>query len=220
MLASLLLHLLATPVQETRFESEIAAFEEADHNHSPKPGGVVFVGSSSIRLWKTLAEDFPGQNVINRGFGGSYLSESVMVAHRIVTPYKPKLIVLFAGTNDIADGKSAQTVLDDYRSFVGVVRKELPNVKIAYISITPAPSRWSNLATIQEANRLIQEEAKKDKGQRFVDMQPLFITDKGGPRPELFVEDQLHLNAEGYQVWTTQLRPVLHEMAGGHNRAR
>jgi lysophospholipase L1-like esterase len=205
--------LSAAPAQENRFESEIAAFEKADLTAPPAPGGIVFVGSSSIRLWKTLDKDFPQYHVINRGFGGSYVSESVHFAKRIVTPYRPKIVVFFAGTNDIADGKTPETVADDYRAFVAVVREDLPSAKFVYISISPAPSRWDKVDAIRKANQLIQEGTREDKNQRFLDTFSLMLDAKGGPRPELFVEDRLHLNPSGYALWVKALTPVLAELA-------
>ena len=122
-----------------RWESDIAAFEAADKKSPPPQGAVLFIGSSSIRIWKTLATDFPDQKTINRGFGGSELADSVYYADRIVIPYKPRLIVLFAGTNDINAGKRPETVFADFKAFVAKVRAGLPNTRIAYLSISPAP---------------------------------------------------------------------------------
>lgn len=191
------------------FESEIAQFEAADRQNPPAPGGIVFVGSSSIRLWKTLNDDFPQYQTLNRGFGGSQISDSVFFANRIVTPYKPKVVVFFAGTNDINDGKSPETVLQDYQRFVDVVRSECPTTPIVYLSISPAPSRWAKIEQIKRANALIQAYCRRGKRLLFVDMFSKMLDAKKGPRPELFVEDQLHLNAQGYSIWTKALTPVL-----------
>jgi lysophospholipase L1-like esterase len=191
------------------FESDIEKFEAQDAKNPPAPGGIVFVGSSSIVRWKTLKEDFPGYNVINRGFGGSQVSDSVRFADRIVTPYKPTMIVFFAGTNDIAAGKSADTVFHDYKAFVDKVRVALPSVTIAYISISPAPSRWSKLDEIKKANGLIQAYSAHGQKLLFVDTFPQMLTADGGPRPELFVADQLHLSPKGYAIWVNAVRPIL-----------
>jgi lysophospholipase L1-like esterase len=196
------------------FADDIAKFEEADKVNPPKPGGIVFVGSSSIRLWKSLPTDFPGLNTINRGFGGSQISDSVRYAKRIVTPYKPRLVVFFAGTNDIAAGKSAQTVFSDFKSFVSVVRSELPNEPIIFLSITPAPSRWTKLDVFKEANALVQKYCQETPGLTFVDVFPKMLTPTGGPRPELFVGDQLHMNPKGYAIWVEAVKPLLEEKKG------
>lgn len=198
-----------TPQKEPPFESDIKKFEAADAKKPPAKGGIVFVGSSSIVRWKTLRKDFPGYNVINRGFGGSEASDSVRYAQRIVTPYEPKMVVFFAGTNDIANGKSAETVFADYCAFVAKVHEKLPNVPIAYISISPAPSRWDKVETIKKANSLIRDYAQSHRYLRFVDIFPLMLDEKGEPRPELFVEDRLHMNEKGYAIWKKALEPFL-----------
>lgn len=191
------------------FEAEIERFEAADRVNPPQPGGIVFVGSSSIVRWTTLASDFPGYNVINRGFGGSQLSDSVRFATRIVTPYKPKMVVLFAGSNDINDGKSGETVFEDYKKFVTIVHDALPDTKIVYISISPAPSRITKWPEMKKANRLIKDFDRHHKGLIFVDLFDQMLTKTGGPRPELFVQDQLHMSPLGYKIWVTAMKKIL-----------
>lgn len=191
------------------FEADIRKFEAADVQQPPKPGGIVFVGSSSIVRWSTLKQDFPGRNVINRGFGGSQVSDSVRYADRIVTPYKPKMVVFFAGTNDIAAGKSADTVFDDYKQFVAKVHDKLPSTKIVYISISPAPSRWAKLDVMKRANKLIQDYSRHRRYLLFVNTFPQMLTPQGGPRPELFVGDQLHMSPLGYAIWVKAVGPIL-----------
>lgn len=215
---SLASFLVAQTITEPPFESDIRKFEAEDVVHPPTAGGIVFVGSSSIVRWKTLAKDFPEYNVINRGFGGSEIADSVRYVDRIVTPYKPVMVVFFAGTNDIAAGKSAQTVLNDYREFVTKVHAKLPKTDIAYLSISPAPSRWDKLETMKEANLLIQEYANSREHLIFVNLYLLMVTDKGGPRPELFVEDQLHLSPLGYEIWAREVRKILPKHLGRKER--
>lgn len=198
--------------QQPPFEDEIQRFEASDKTHPPVPGSVLFVGSSSIRLWETLAADIPDYTTLNRGFGGSQIADSVRLVDRIVTPYKPKAIVFFAGTNDIASGKSAETVAADYRAFVEKVRSELPDVPIAYISISPAPSRWSKIGEMRRANALIRAYSEATPGLRFIDTATLMLNRIGGPRPELYVRDNLHLNAQGYAIWKAEVGRVLREM--------
>lgn len=196
-------------VAQQGYEKDIAAFEEQDRKKPPKTGGVLFTGSSSIRLWKTLKEDFPEYNVLNRGFGGSHVSDCVYFAKRIVSKAAPKVIVFFAGTNDINSGKNAETVYSDYKKFVSTVREDLPETRFIYISITPAPSRKQNWPEFEKTNNLIREFSEKDKNLAFLDCYKKFLTEKGDPRPEFFVQDQLHLNEEGYKLWTAELRPLL-----------
>jgi len=207
--ASLLLSSAIAAAQQPPFEEDIRRFETEDAKNPPKKGGIVFVGSSSIRMWDSLSRDFPGHHVINRGFGGSQISDSVRNAHRIVTPYEPRMVVFFAGTNDLASGKSSTQVFADYRAFVAAVRSKLPNAKIAYLSITPAPSRWSNLHEVKRANALIRDYSHRQRGLLFVDMFDKFLTPAGGPRPELFIADQLHMNPRGYAIWAETVRPLL-----------
>jgi len=199
----------AKPAPSLPFEPEIVHFEEMDAKNPPVPGGIVFVGSSSIRRWTTLQEDFPGRNVLNRGFGGSQTSDSVYYAERIVIPYKPSMVVFFAGTNDIAAGKTAETVFTDYKAFVDKVHQALPNIPILYLSITPAPSRQNKWDEDMKANQLIKDYCKTDRSLKFVDMYKQFLTKQGGPRPELFVEDQLHMNPAGYAIWVKAVTPLL-----------
>ena len=205
-------------LQAPPFEDEIRRFEAGDKLAPPAEGSVLFVGSSSIRLWTTLARDFPEYRTLNRGFGGSQIADSTRNADRIVTPYKPEAIVFFAGTNDLASGKTPETVRRDYEAFVTRVRAKLAHVPIAFISITPAPSRWANIANVRKANELVKAYTRAHKNLYFIDVFPLMLDAKGGPRPDLFVDDQLHMKPEGYAIWTREVRKVLREMRLGRAR--
>lgn len=202
-----------TVAQESpRFENEIRAFEAADKATPPTPGSVLFIGSSSIRMWSTIATDFPNVRTLNRGFGGSWVSDSVRYVDRIVVPYRPSAIVFFAGTNDLADKKSPATVANDYREFVTRVRTAFPRIPIAFIAITPAPSRWAIVDKVRETNALIRAFSARMPGLHFIDTFPQMLDAKGGPRPELFLTDQLHMNAQGYAIWKRAVTPVLRKM--------
>ena len=192
-----------------RFEPEIRRFEESDRASPPAPGGVVFTGSSSIRLWPDLAADFPGVPALNRGFGGSTLPEVIHFAPRVVLPYRPRLVVLYAGDNDLATGRTPRQVLEDYRAFVRLVRRELPSARIAFIAIKPSPSRWALADAQREANRLVREEVARDPGQLYVDVFTPMLGANGRPRPELFVGDSLHMTQAGYAVWRERVAPIL-----------
>jgi lysophospholipase L1-like esterase len=191
------------------YENDIAAFEAADRKNPPAKGGIVFVGSSSIRLWNTLAQDFPNYHVLNRGFGGSEMIDSVHFAHRIVTPYEPKMIVMYAGTNDIGNGKTGESIFENYKAFVAKVREKLPTTPIAYISITPNPARWDKLENTKKANALIKDYSEKTPNLKFIDVFPLMLDDKGQPRHELYVADKLHMTPAGYALWTKVVTPFL-----------
>jgi lysophospholipase L1-like esterase len=191
----------------SQFEPEIKAFEAADRTNPPPKNAILFVGSSTIRLWKTLAQDFPDLKVINRGFGGSHLSDSTAFADRIILPYQPKTIVLYAGDNDLAAGKTPEQVFANYQAFIQKIRAELPETRIVYLSIKPSPSRWHLKDQIQAANRMISGL----KGDRllFIDTYSSMLNQGGQPRAELFQKDNLHMNAEGYELWTSLIKPYL-----------
>lgn len=192
-----------------KWEAEIRKFEESDRQNPPARGAVLFVGSSSIRLWQSLAEDFPGVGVINRGFGGSEIADSTFYVERIVTPYRPQMVVLYAGDNDLANGKTPRQVFDDYKAFVSRVRRKLPAAKIAFISIKPSPARASLLRSQKDANGLIKEYASRDKRLIYIDVFNPMLGGDGSPRPELFGPDRLHMNEEGYRLWKSVIAPYL-----------
>jgi lysophospholipase L1-like esterase len=194
----------------TTFEPEIHAFEVADRSRPPLPGGVVFVGSSSIKNWTTVASDFPGMPVLNRGFGGCTLADVVYYEDRIVLPYRPRLVVLYAGDNDLAQGRKPEQVLGDYRAFVTRLRSALPAARLLYVSIKPSPSRRRFLALARETNERIRSEAAKDSLTTYVDVFTPMLSAAGQPRPELFVADSLHMSRAGYLLWRSLLQPVIH----------
>jgi len=211
-LSTLLTALLLTiPARATpdKWAADIAQFTAADAAHPPAPGAVVFVGSSSIRFWTTLAEDFPGVVSVNRGFGGSELADSVFYADRIVIPYKPRLVVLYAGENDLNAGKPPETVLADFRAFRAKVHAALPATRIIYLAIKESPSRAKVRPQVLAANRLIAADCAADARCTFVDVAAPLLDARGGYRPELFREDQLHLLPSGYAIWTRVLAPYL-----------
>ena len=153
-----------------------------------------------------MADDLPGATVINRGFGGSTIHDSTRYADRIILPYHPTRIFLYAGDNDIAAGKSPRQVRDDFRAFVEKVHGALPDVPVLYLSIKPSLARWKLVDQIKEANRLISEYAKETKGVEYIDVFTPMLTAEGTPRKELFRDDGLHMNRKGYELWTSILR--------------
>lgn len=192
-----------------KWEKEIAAIAERDAEQKPALGTTVFVGSSSIRLWD-LKQSFPDLTLVNHGFGGSTIADSVHFIEPLVFKIQPKTIVFYAGDNDIANGLSPQQVQTDFAEFAKKVREKLPESKIVYIPIKPSPARWKLYDKQQEANRLIEEMAAKDP-QRLVylDIVTPMLGDDGQPRPELFQKDLLHLNEAGYALWNKLLLPEL-----------
>ena len=191
------------------FEQAIKAFEESDKTNRPPKNAILFIGSSSIRLWKTVAQDFSEYKVINRGFGGSQIADSVRYTERIVLPYKPKAIVFYAGDNDLAAGKTPGQVFDDFKRFVYKVHWAQPKVKIYFVSVKPSPSRWKNNPQVLEVNRLIKEYCTHEKNLRYIDVYTAMIGADGLPRQELFAKDNLHMNEKGYALWTSLIKPNL-----------
>lgn len=196
-------------VSNAQWEQDMRQFEAADAQSPPPPrGAVLFIGSSSIRMWDTLAQDFPGVPVINRGFGGSELRDSTWYADRIIVPYAPRQIVLYAGDNDLSAGRTPQQLLEDFRAFVQRVRRDLPRTRIAYISTKPSPSRAQLLAVQREANALVQAEAKR-LGVDYIDVFTPMLDAQGQPDASLFIGDRLHMNAAGYALWRRLVAPYL-----------
>ena len=192
---------LSQTTDVARWEDDIRVFEAADRARRPPDGGIVFIGSSSIRLWSTLAEDFPGKPVINRGFGGSQLPEVLAFVPRIVLPYRPRQVVVYCGGNDIHNGRTAQQVLTDYQALVRAIHAELPKTGIAFISIAGNPARWSQIETVRAANRLVAAWSTSDPRLDFIDVHHAMLSPDGLPRPDIFTDDRLHMNEKGYRIW-------------------
>ncbi|WBX95317.1 SGNH/GDSL hydrolase family protein [Pseudoxanthomonas mexicana] len=195
-------------VSSPAWETDMQRFEAADAQSPPPRGGVLFIGSSSIRFWDTLAQDFPGVPVINRGFGGSELRDSTWYADRIIVPYAPRQILIYAGDNDLNAGRTPQQLRADFIAFVERVRRDLPKAKIAYISNKPSPSRAQLLPVQREANTLIAAEAQR-LGVDYIDIFTPMLDASGQPDESLFVEDRLHMNRAGYVIWQRAIAPYL-----------
>ena len=208
---ALLLLAVSALAETNRWDEEIAAFEAQDRTNPPPKDAILFIGSSSIRLWKTLAQDFPEHKVINRGFGGSQIADSIQFTDRIVIPYKPKMVVLYAGGNDINSGKTPEQVASDFKAFVQRVHAKLPEKRIAYISIAPNPARWAQVDRVRSANELIRDFTRTNPRLTFIDVFLHMLGDDGQPRPEIFVEDRLHMNEKGYALWTKVVGPFLNQ---------
>jgi lysophospholipase L1-like esterase len=197
------------PAGPERWEQAIAAFETLDRASAPPQEAILFIGSSSIRGWR-LEKHFPDLPVINRGFGGSQIEDSVHFAHRIVLPYRPRTIVFYAGENDIAAGKTPEQVAGDFERFTSIVRSELPDTRIVFLGLKPSPSRWKLIEQFRQTNALIRQFVQAQERMRFVDVEPAMLDERGRPREELFLKDMLHMTPAGYEVWTGLVRPHLH----------
>jgi lysophospholipase L1-like esterase len=200
------------------FANEIQAFVRKDRTNPPPKGEILFVGSSTIRKWKTLAEDFPGKETINRGFGGSQISDSIEYADKIILPYKPKIIVFYAGDNDLAAGKSVERVVENYRILVAKIHDRLPNTFIDFISIKPCNARWRLKDKVVAAN----EQIKAIKGDRlaFLDIYPAMLGEDGKPMKDLLEKDGLHPSRKCYALWATIINPVLDEQLAELNKGK
>lgn len=191
------------------WEKEITALEVGDKTDPPPQHGVLFAGSSTIRLWKTLATDFPDAAVVNRGFGGSEIVDSTHFAERIIFPYAPKQIFFRAGGNDLWAGKTPAEVLNDFQGFVTTVHARLPETEIVFLAWNNSPSRWAGAARERELNRLVADFAKSQPQVKFADVADVSLDASGRPRPELFIGDKLHFNAAGYKLLADRVRPFL-----------
>jgi len=188
---------------KARWHNELAAFFRADQQQFPAPGGVVFVGSSTVRMWKNLGQDFrqvPGA-IVNRGFGGSTLADCSLFARDLVVRYRPRQVLVYAGDNDLAEGRTPLQVLESFARFANAVRAELPNTRISFISIKPSPSREHLMPKIRETNNVISAYLNRLPDSEYIDVFTPMLGADGRPRPELFRNDRLHMTDEGYRLW-------------------
>lgn len=197
------------PVSNPDWAQDMARFAAEDAAMPPPAHPVVFTGSSSVRLWTTLAADFPGVPVLNRGFGGSHVRDAVRYADEVAVRYRPRRILIYAGDNDVFDGRTPQQVLSDFQAFVARVHRDLPRTPIAFIAIKPSPSRAHLLAAQREANALVEAYADREPLVDYIDVFTPMLDANGQPRAELFVDDRLHLNRDGYALWRGVIAPYL-----------
>jgi lysophospholipase L1-like esterase len=192
-----------------RFDEAILAFETEDQSRTPQSDEVLFIGSSSIRKWKTLAEDLDPIPVLNRGFGGSTLPEVIHYADRIIFPYAPETIVLYCGENDIADGANPDQVFQSFQKLDRMIEEQLPNTDLIYITMKPSPSRWDLWPQYQAGDRQISEYIKNRENRYFIDCSPVMLLPSGVPDSSIFIEDMLHMNAKGYAAWKVMIKPIV-----------
>ncbi len=183
-----------------QWEKEIEAFEIADRKSPPPQDAILFIGSSHIRRWTTLERDFPNHMIINRGFGGLQIADATYFADRIIIPCKPRMIVLAAGSNDLNAGKTPEQVAADFEAFVAKIRAALPDTRIAFMSINPAPARADQIHKQRETNQLIKKHTATGNNLDYINVFDVFLGPDGQPREDLFVTDRLHNNAAGYEI--------------------
>lgn len=191
-----------------RWEKTIAGFEAKDRENPVAPGGILFLGSSSIRMWE-LGKWFPGMPVLNRGFGGSEISDSLYYVDRIVLPYKPSTIVFYAGDNDIARNKSPESVTEDFMKLAAKVWEHLPETRILFIGIKPSTARWNLYPEMKKVNDAIRQLALSEPRLVLVDVESVMLGEDGLPRQEFLQKDGLHMTDAGYAAWTKLIVPLL-----------
>jgi lysophospholipase L1-like esterase len=193
------------------FIDEIRAFKKQDSINQPPQQAILFVGSSSFRKWIDVQSYFPGYKIINRGFGGSVFPDVIRYARDIIIPYHPKQVVIYCGDNDLAssDSVTAIMVADRFRKLFQLIRNNIPDENIVFVSIKPSPSRLRLMPAMEEANRLIREFLTAQKNTSFVDVFHLMLDKEGKPIDEIFENDKLHMNAKGYRIWQQALQPYL-----------
>lgn len=192
-----------------RWRAEAEILLEKDRSAFPEPGRVVFVGSSSIRLWKSLEEDMAPLATLRRGLGGSIVNDSIHYASELIAPYDPSAVVLYAGDNDIAMGLSPSCIMRDVQKFVGRVRELGVTSPIYVVSIKPSPERAALWTQMQEANALLRRLVATDENLHFIDVTTTMLDENGTLKPGLYEPDRLHMNASGYKAWTDRLKPAL-----------
>ncbi|WP_425491855.1 SGNH/GDSL hydrolase family protein [Luteimonas saliphila] len=200
----------ADPVSRD-WTADMARSAEEDAAAPPPPRPVVFTGSSSVRLWPALTQDFAGVPVLNRGFGGSEVRDSFWHAEQVASRYRPRQVLIYAGDNDIDAGRTPAQVLSDFQALVERLRRDLPDLRIAYIAIKPSPLRVAQLPLQREANALVRDWAATREGVDFIDVFTPMLDPQGQPDASLFIEDRLHMNAKGYALWRGIVAPYLRE---------
>jgi lysophospholipase L1-like esterase len=193
------------------FWSDIQKFKQKDSAQQPPKNAILFVGSSSFANWKNVQDYFQGYTIINRGFGGSSLTDVIRYAYDVILPYKPKQVVIYCGENDFA---ADSTLLPGelalrFKTLFGIIRQNLPQATIHFISLKPSPSRAALLSKFTAANAQIRAYLKTQQRAGYIDVYPSMLTSRGIPRPDIFLEDNLHMNEKGYQIWQRIIQPYL-----------
>jgi lysophospholipase L1-like esterase len=223
-IAALLLGFVLRPhlplVSAQGWEPAIREFEEQDKVHPPKPGVIVFAGSSSFRFWDTLVSDMKPLEVINRGFGGSEFSDLNMYAQRIVIAYRPSAVVIYEGDNDLADGstKTPEVVAGDCKKFVQTVHTALPDTWIYILAIKPSRLRWKQWPAMKAANKLMQDYAATQERVQYIDIATSMFDAEGNLPGDLFKSDGLHPTAKLYAMWTAIIKPILLQRFGASKK--
>lgn len=190
------------------FDKEIDNFERLDKIQFPEPNSIVFVGSSTIRLWKSLADDMAPLKILSRGFGGAHMTHVLHNFERIITPYAPRAVVLFVGGNDLAAGLTAEELIMDYEKFLAKLNSQLPKTDLWILGMKPSKSRWNLWREMKEVDTGLQKFAAEHSKVNFVELGSSLLSSEGVP-DDVYINDGLHLNSEGYRRWSQKLKPLL-----------
>lgn len=203
-----------------RFEAELAKLEAADRAPVPK-GAIVAIGSSSMRGWhKSIREDLAPLTVVPRGFGGSNMNDALFWTDRLVLAHKPRAVMLYEGDNDIAGGHTPEEFLGKVKEFVAEIHDAAPKTRIYVLAIKPSPSRWKHWPEMQRANAMLKELCESDKRLTFIDVATPMLKADGTPKDDIYLNDRLHMNPQGYALWTEAVRPVLMEKEARHEKKK
>jgi len=194
---------------QTRWDKSIAQYEHKDSVSKPEPGGILMLGSSSFTIWQDVGDYFPGKNMVNRGFGGSQMSDVLYFKERLILPYRPKQIVIYEGENDIAAGEKPDSIFAELKQLVNWTRGQLPGIQISIVSMKPSPKRWELKETLLEMNKKLKQFAAENEDIDFINIWEPLIEPDGVPVNENYREDLLHLNANGYKIWQKAMAPYL-----------
>jgi len=192
-----------------RFKEEINAYIASDKISPPQQGSYLFIGSSSIRMWKTLEEDFEGYPVINRGFGGSHFSDAIYYFYDLVAAYNPNKIIIYEGDNDIASDKSPESIFSDFKEFYNLIYEELKDVEIAVIAAKPSPRRWHLKEQYKSLNLKFEKFCERKENLTYIDVYKHMLNEKGRPDPQLYLKDSLHMTGKGYEIWKNLTLPFI-----------
>jgi lysophospholipase L1-like esterase len=197
--------------QKPPFQDEIQIFKKQDSIGVTPKNAILFVGSSSFRMWTTVQQDFPVHKIVNRAFGGSSLPDLIRYADQIIFPYQPAQVVIYCGDNDLAasDTVSAQMVFERFEHLFKLIRTQLPETAIAFVSIKPSPSRQHLLPKVIAANEMIKTFLKNQAKAAYIDVFSAMVDQQGNPKPDLFIDDRLHMNQKGYAIWLQIIEPYL-----------
>ena len=198
--------------QNKPYWDEIKAFKKSDSIQEPKDGMILFIGSSSFRMWKSVKEDFNNETILNRAFGGAKLLDVINYQNEVALKYKPKEIFIYCGENDVASSEkvNGRVVLKRFKILYKSLRKHFPETPIVFVSLKPSPSRWEMKERMMAANALISKYLRSKRNATFVSIWDEML-ENGVPKNDIFLEDNLHMNKEGYAIWVKKMNPLVNE---------